>query len=148
MVGFHTTKAKNIRAAAKMCLDDFNGRVPSTLEGLISLPGVGPKMAYLTLTSAFGTHEGLCVDTHVHRIANQLGWIKTETPEDTRKALESWLPRNHWPNANRLLVGLDQQQQQEPHKLVQRCLSNRQPVEALKLLSRIGLALRADKFPE
>lgn len=86
MVGFHRTKAKHIRATAKICLKDHGGRVPSTFEGLISLPGVGPKMVHLTMLSAFGVQEGICVDVHVHRIANALGWIQTQTPEETRKA--------------------------------------------------------------
>merc|ERR1712196_712012 len=100
----------------------------------------GPKMAHLTLHAAFGEQEGLCVDTHVHRIANALGWVNTNGPEDTRKALEVWLPREHWPDANRLLVGLGQQQQ-APQKLVERCLASSSPVASLKMVSRIGLTL-------
>merc|ERR1712137_1096822 len=118
------TKAKHLRAAAKLCLADHGGRIPTTLEGLMSLPGVGPKMAHLTLHAAFNAQEGLCIDTHVHRIANALGWIQTDTPEATRIALESWLPRRVWSQFNPLLVGLGQQQQQEPQKLIQRCLAS------------------------
>merc|ERR1711924_106364 len=139
MVGFRSTKAKNIRAAAKICLREHGGRVPSTVEGLMTLPGVGPKMAHLTMMAAFGIQEGLCVDTHVHRIANALGWVKTQDPEETRKALEVWLPLEHWPHINRELVGLGQLQQQDPEKLVGKCLSlsNVSSAAALKLVSRI-----------
>lgn len=146
-VGFHTTKAKNIKAAAKICLEQHRGRVPKTLEGLIALPGVGPKMAYLTLHAAFDAQEGLCVDVHVHRIANALGWIKTGTPEETRKALEAWLPQEHWPHLNVLLVGLGQQQQQQQCLLLERCVSCKDPASALRLAARIGMILRADKHP-
>lgn len=145
-VGFHSVKAKNIKAAARICLNEHRGRVPSTLEGLLSLPGVGPKMAHLVLHAAFDAQEGICVDVHVHRIANALGWISTRTPEETRKALEAWLPAEHWPHINVLLVGLGQQQQQQQELLVERCLNSSSPVAALKLVSKIGVVLRAGKF--
>lgn len=146
-VGFHATKAKNIRATAQICLSRYGGRVPRTLEELLALPGVGPKMAHLTLHAAFGTQAGLCVDTHVHRIANALGWVTTRDPEHTRTALEAWLPHRHWEDINVCLVGLGQMQQQEPHKLVDRCLASKSSAAALKLLARIGLALRRNKYP-
>eukprot|EP00747_Dinoflagellata_sp_TGD_P062672 gnl/TRDRNA2_/TRDRNA2_153118_c0_seq1.p1 gnl/TRDRNA2_/TRDRNA2_153118_c0~~gnl/TRDRNA2_/TRDRNA2_153118_c0_seq1.p1 ORF type:complete len:290 (+),score=61.93 gnl/TRDRNA2_/TRDRNA2_153118_c0_seq1:113-982(+) len=148
MVGFHTTKAKNIKAAAKICLQEHGGRVPKTLEALMALPGVGPKMAHLTLLAAFGVQAGLCVDTHVHRIANALGWVKTGSAEETRKALEVWLPKEHWPDLNILLVGLGQQQQQEIQKLVDKCITSSSPQKALRLIARIGVELRAEKFPK
>lgn len=144
-VGFHNTKAHNIRATARLCLARHRGRVPRHLDDLLALPGVGPKMAHLTLHAAFGDQQGLCIDTHVHRISNALGWVRTQTPEQTREALETWLPRQHWPHINVLLVGLGQAQQQESHKLIDRCLASRQPIAALKLARRIGLALRAGK---
>mmetsp|Transcript_144355 Transcript_144355/g.254486 ORF Transcript_144355/g.254486 Transcript_144355/m.254486 type:complete len:307 (+) Transcript_144355:83-1003(+) len=146
-VGFHATKAKNIRATAQLCLLQHGGRVPRTLEELLALPGVGPKMAHLTLHAAFGTQEGLCVDTHVHRIANALGWVTTRDPEQTRVALEAWLPHKHWADINVHLVGLGQLQQQEPHKLVERCLEGKASAAALQLLARIGLPLRRGKYP-
>lgn len=146
-VGFHSVKAKNLKKAAKICLEQHGGRVPSTLEGLMALPGVGPKMAHLVLHAAFNAQEGLCVDTHVHRIANALGWISTKTPEQTREALETWLPFEHWPDINILLVGIGQQQQQQQSLLVERCLRCKSPAAALSLVSRIGLQLRAEKVP-
>jgi len=146
-VGFHRVKAKNIREAARLCLSRHDARVPSTLEGMLALPGVGPKMAYLTLHAAFGKQEGLCIDTHIHRIANVLGWICTRNPEQTRLAIEAWLPREYWPDFNVEMVGFGQMQQQLSVKLIERCLASSQPTLALKLVSRVGLVLKVGKFP-
>lgn len=146
-VGFHATKAKSLQAAARICIEKHGGRVPRTLEGLMALPGVGPKMAHLTMHAAFDEQVGICVDTHVHRIANALGWLESRSAEETRIKLEAWLPKKHWPGVNVLLVGFGQQQQQEPQKLVERSLKLRPPLPALKLLARIGLPLRADRSP-
>lgn len=146
-VGFHSVKAKNIQAAARLCLSKHGGRVPQSLEGLLELPGVGPKMAYLTMHAAFDSQKGLCVDTHVHRIANALGWVATKTPEETRRALEEWLPLEHWADVNVLLVGLGQQQQQQLPKLLERCLAQAAPEKALRLLARLGVSLRRGRCP-
>ncbi|SMQ45981.1 unnamed protein product [Zymoseptoria tritici ST99CH_3D7] len=107
-VGFHNNKTKYIKATAELLRDKWNGDIPETIEGLVSLPGVGPKMAYLTMSSAWGRDEGIGVDVHVHRISNLLGWHKTNTPEQTRAALESWLPKDRWHSINHLLVGFGQ----------------------------------------
>jgi endonuclease-3 len=107
-VGFHNNKTKYIKATALMLRDQFGGDIPDTVEGLTSLPGVGPKMAYLTLSAAWGRDEGIGVDVHVHRITNLWGWHKTTNPEDTRKKLEAWLPRDKWHEINNLLVGFGQ----------------------------------------
>jgi endonuclease-3 len=107
-VGFHNTKTKNIKRAAEILRDQFNGDIPATIEGLISLPGVGPKMAYLCMSVAWGRDEGIGVDVHVHRITNLWKWHKTNTPEETRIALQSWLPKDKWHEINWLLVGLGQ----------------------------------------
>ncbi|CAM9777243.1 unnamed protein product [Laminaria digitata] len=94
------------------------GAIPSTVEGcLMDLPGVGPKMTYLVMDVAWGRIEGICVDTHVHRISNRLGWVdtwnktkpKAQNPDKTRKQLQAWLPREHWSEVNGLLVGFGQQ---------------------------------------
>ena len=82
--------------------------IPSTIEGLVSLPGVGPKMAYLCMSAAWGRDEGIGVDVHVHRITNLWGWHKTKTPEETRITFEAWLPRDKWHDINHLLVGFGQ----------------------------------------
>ena len=108
VVGFHNNKTKYIKAAALILRDQFNGDIPDTIEGLTSLPGVGPKMAYLCMSAAWGRTEGIGVDVHVHRITNLWGWHKTKAPEETRAALEAWLPRDKWHEINHLLVGFGQ----------------------------------------
>ncbi|KAK1580407.1 HhH-GPD superfamily base excision DNA repair protein [Colletotrichum navitas] len=107
-VGFHNNKTKYIKAAAEILRDRFNGDIPDTIEGLTSLPGVGPKMAYLCLSAAWDRTEGIGVDVHVHRITNLWGWHKTTQPEATRLALQSWLPKDKWREINWLLVGFGQ----------------------------------------
>jgi endonuclease-3 len=84
-VGFHTTKSKNIKKTAQMLKDLFKSDVPDTLDSLLSLPGVGPKIAHLTLQAAWDKTVGIGVDTHVHRISNRMGWTKTTVPDKTRK---------------------------------------------------------------
>ena len=108
VVGFHNNKTKYIKAAANILRDQFNGDIPDTIEGLMSLPGVGPKMAYLCMSSAWGRTEGIGVDVHVHRITNLWGWHKTKGPEETRLALQAWLPKELWHEINWLLVGFGQ----------------------------------------
>jgi endonuclease-3 len=107
-VGFHNNKTRYLKATALILRDDFGGDIPDTVEGLMSLPGVGPKMAYLCLSAAWGRTEGIGVDVHVHRITNIWGWHKTKEPEETRLALQAWLPKDKWHEINHLLVGLGQ----------------------------------------
>ncbi|PSR85785.1 DNA glycosylase, partial [Coniella lustricola] len=107
-VGFHNNKTKYLKQTAQILRDVWGGDIPDTIEGLVSLPGVGPKMAHLCLSSAWGRTEGIGVDVHVHRITNLWGWHKTSTPEQTRLALQSWLPKDKWREINGLLVGLGQ----------------------------------------
>ncbi|KAI9678046.1 MAG: DNA N-glycosylase and apurinic/apyrimidinic (AP) lyase [Caeruleum heppii] len=107
-VGFHNNKTRYIKATAQILQDQFAGDIPDTVEGLMALPGVGPKMAYLCLSAAWGRTEGIGVDVHVHRITNLWGWHKTRTPEETRAMLEAWLPRDKWHEINHLLVGFGQ----------------------------------------
>jgi endonuclease-3 len=107
-VGFHNNKTRYIKQAAEILRDKWAGDIPDTIEGLTSLPGVGPKMAYLCMTAAWGRVEGIGVDVHVHRITNLWGWHKTNTPEETRHALQAWLPRDRWRDINWLLVGFGQ----------------------------------------
>lgn len=108
VVGFHNNKTRYIKAAALILRDDYAGDIPDTIEGLMSLPGVGPKMAYLCLSAAWGRTEGIGVDVHVHRITNLWAWHKTKVPEETRASLEAWLPRERWHEINHLLVGFGQ----------------------------------------
>ncbi|KAI9055580.1 hypothetical protein LZ554_000526 [Drepanopeziza brunnea f. sp. 'monogermtubi'] len=107
-VGFHNNKTKYIKATAEILRDQYSGDIPDTIEGLMSLPGVGPKMGYLCLSAAWGKHEGIGVDVHVHRITNLWGWHKTKGPEESRIALQAWLPKELWHEINWVLVGLGQ----------------------------------------
>jgi len=106
--GFYRTKAKQIRAISRILLARHDGRVPDTIEELLLLPGVGRKTANLTVTLGFGK-PGICVDTHVHRIANRLGWVATKTPDDSEAALRRTLPRRWWIPINETLVRHGQQ---------------------------------------
>ncbi|TSK18060.1 Endonuclease III-like protein 1 [Bagarius yarrelli] len=110
-VGFWKTKVKYLKQATEMIHREFGGDIPDTLEGLVRLPGVGPKMAHLAMAIAWKRVSGIGVDTHVHRISNRLGWTQstTKNPEETRVALEEWLPSDLWPEINWLLVGFGQQ---------------------------------------
>ncbi|KAI9724704.1 MAG: DNA N-glycosylase and apurinic/apyrimidinic (AP) lyase [Chrysothrix sp. TS-e1954] len=107
-VGFHNNKTRFIKAVAPILKEQHNGDIPDTIDGMIALPGVGPKMAYLCMSAAWGRDEGIGVDVHVHRITNLWGWHKTNTPEETRTALEAWLPKEKWHDINHLLVGFGQ----------------------------------------
>lgn len=107
-VGFYKTKAKNLKKLAAKILTGFNGKVPKTREELITLPGVGRKTANLVLNRAFSI-PAIAVDTHVHRIANILGWVKTKTPEKTEQRLVEILPKKYWSDTNRLFVSIGRQ---------------------------------------
>jgi endonuclease III len=102
-VGFYKTKAKRIREICRDLLGKYGGRVPDDLEELLTLNGVGRKTANLVVTLAYGK-PGICVDTHVHRISNRLGYVRTKTPEQTEMALREKLPREYWIEYNDLLV--------------------------------------------
>ncbi len=101
--GFYKNKAKSIKLLCQNLLNEFNGIVPSDLNDLLKLPGVGRKTANLVLTLGFNK-LGICVDTHVHRISNRLGYVKTTTPEKTEMALRKKLPKEFWIEYNDLLV--------------------------------------------
>ncbi|MEZ5420960.1 MAG: endonuclease III [Vicinamibacterales bacterium] len=103
-VGFYRTKARHVKAACQQLLDDHGGRVPSTVDQLVRLPGVGRKTATLVLIVAFGSRRHICVDTHVHRIANRLGWVRTKTPADTERALHAVTDARWWSYLNLYLV--------------------------------------------
>ena len=107
-VGFHNNKTRYIKSAAQLLASEYASDIPSTVEGLMRLPGVGPKMAYLCMSAAWGIDEGIGVDVHVHRITNLWGWHKTKNPEETRAWLEGWLPKDKWHEINKMLVGLGQ----------------------------------------
>lgn len=103
-VSFYRTKARHVRATCKLLLDRFGGRVPTTMKELLSLPGVGRKTANLVMIVAHQSADNICVDTHVHRISNRLGWVKTATPDATELTLYDVSPRKYWANINLYLV--------------------------------------------
>jgi len=101
--GFYRVKAKQLLALCAILLEKHNGLVPNTEQKLLTLPGVGPKTAALTLSEGFGI-PAICVDTHVHRISNRLGLIKTKTVVETEHALKQLLPQHYWSEFNKLMV--------------------------------------------
>src|SRR5437867_1897401 len=102
LIGFYRQKANYIVGAAKMIVEQHGGRVPDSFEELIKLPGVGRKVANCVLVYAFG-EPAIAVDTHVHRITNRLGWVRTQTPEQTEQALAKFLPKRYWLTINERL---------------------------------------------
>jgi len=108
-VGFYRTKAETIREICRTLLREYGGRVPDELDELLKLKGVGRKTANLVVTLGFGK-PGICVDTHVHRICNRWGYVRTKSPEETEFALRTKLPREYWLIINDLLVTFGQNQ--------------------------------------
>ena len=106
-VAFYRNKAKALKSLSSDLIERFDSQVPETLEELLTLQGVGRKTANLTLILAFDG-MGICVDTHVHRIANRWGYVETTTPDHTETALREKLPQKYWKKINELLVGFGQ----------------------------------------
>jgi len=106
-VGFYRTKARVILGVCRDLLEHFGSRVPDTIDELLTLKGVGRKTANLVVTVGFGK-PGICVDIHVHRISNRLGYVRTRAPEETEVALRARLPRRYWIGYNDLLVSFGQ----------------------------------------
>ena len=103
-VSFYRNKAVHVKRACEQIMTRFDGRVPETMEELLSLPGVGRKTANLVLILAHRSGDNICVDTHVHRISNRLGWASTRTPDQTEHALYAAAQRKWWPVINLYLV--------------------------------------------
>ena len=103
-VSFYKTKAVHVKETCRRLLDDFGGRVPGTMDDLLTLPGVGRKTANLVLILGFKSVRNICVDTHVHRIANRFGWVGTKMPEQTEQALYERIDAKWWPHINLYLV--------------------------------------------
>ncbi len=103
-VSFYRHKARHVKATCRILAERFAGRVPATMEELLTLPGVGRKTANLVLILAFKSANNICVDTHVHRIANRLGWVKTRTPDETEESLYAAIDPRWWPHVNLYLV--------------------------------------------
>jgi endonuclease III len=103
-VSFYRHKAVHVKRTCELLMTRFGGKVPSTMEELLTLPGVGRKTANLVLILAHRSPENICVDTHVHRISNRLGWVRTRTPDETEQALYRVADRRWWPLINLYLV--------------------------------------------
>jgi endonuclease-3 len=103
-VSFYRNKAAHLKATCRILVEQFDGRVPATMGELLLLPGVGRKTANLVLILSFRSRTNICVDTHVHRISNRLGWVKTRTPEETEQALYNNTSERWWAYLNLYLV--------------------------------------------
>ena len=103
-VSFYRHKAKHVRETCRILIDRYSGRVPGTMEELLTLPGVGRKTANLVLILSFRSLKNICVDTHVHRISNRLGWVQTRTPDETEQALYKATDNRWWQYINLYLV--------------------------------------------
>jgi len=119
-VGFYRVKAERISVLSKTLVERYHGRVPDTLEELLKLKGVGRKTANLVITLGYGKH-GICVDTHVHRIVNRWGYVKTGNPLGTEYALREKLPKRYWRKINGLLVAFGQHICKPVSPLCSRC---------------------------
>ena len=106
-VGFYPTKARRLQQISRILIEKYQGRVPETLEALLELPGVGRKTANLVMIEGWG-QPAVCVDTHVHRISNRIGYVKTRTPDQTEQVLRGKLPHPYWIRYNELLVAFGQ----------------------------------------
>jgi endonuclease-3 len=103
-VSFYRHKAKHVKETCRILVERFGGKVPGTMEELLTLPGVGRKTANLVLILSFKSRRNICVDTHVHRISNRLGWVRTRTPDETEQALYRATSERWWPYINLYLV--------------------------------------------
>ena len=133
-VGFYRTKAKTILEICRNLNEKYRGRVPDEIDELIKFKGIGRKTANLVVTLGYNK-PGICVDTHVHRISNRWGYIKTATPEKTEVALRQKLPKQYWIEYNDLLVSFGQQLCRPISPLCSQC-----PVA--KYCSQIGVTLK------
>jgi endonuclease-3 len=120
-VSFYRNKAVHVKATCRKLLDEFGGAVPTSMDALLTLPGVGRKTANLVRIVAHRRPDSICVDTHVHRIANRLGWVKTRTPEQTETALYEVAARKWWARINLYLVTWGQHICRPVYPLCPRC---------------------------
>ena len=121
-VSFYRNKAVHVKETCRQLMERFGGKVPGTMEELLTLPGVGRKTANLVLILAHASGDNICVDTHVHRISNRLGWVKTRTPEETEHALYRVAQRRWWPVVNLYLVTWGQNVCRPVYPLCPRCV--------------------------
>jgi endonuclease-3 len=140
-VSFYRVKARHVREACRQIVVRYGGVVPASMEELLTLPGVGRKTANLVLILSHASKNNICVDTHVHRISNRLGWVRTRTPDETEQALYRVVPRRLWPEVNLRLVTWGQN--------VCRPVYPRCPACAVSALCpRIGVTQTARPAPE
>jgi endonuclease III len=130
-VGFYRMKAKAIHAICRRLLDVFDGKVPESIDELVTLSGVGRKTANLVVTVGY-RKPGICVDIHVHRISNRWGYVRTRTPDETEKALRAKLPKRYWITFNDLLVPYGQNICQPVSPLCSRC-------KLIEMCDRVGV---------
>ena len=119
-VGFYRVKARTIHSVCRDLIKRFNSKVPDDLDELLSIKGVGRKTTNLVISLAYGK-EAICVDTHVHRISNRLGYVQTKTPDETEFALRAKLPRKHWIIYNTIMVAFGRQTCKPVSPLCSRC---------------------------
>lgn len=132
-VGFYHVKARTIHSVCRDLISRFNSKVPDDLDELLSIKGVGRKTANLVVSLAYGK-EGICVDTHVHRISNRLGYVKTKTPDETEFALRAKLPHKHWIIYNTIMVAFGRKTCKPISPLCSKC-----PI--FKYCDRVGVGL-------
>ena len=125
-VSFYRVKARAVKETCRQIVERFGGRVPRTMEELLTLPGVGRKTANLVLILSHASKDNICVDTHVHRISNRLGWVKTRMPDQTEQALYQVVPRRFWPKVNLYLVTWGQNVCRPVYPRCQACVVSRE----------------------
>ena len=125
-VSFYRVKARAVKETCRQIVERFGGRVPGTMEELLTLPGVGRKTANLVLILSHASKDNICVDTHVHRISNRLGWVKTRMPDQTEQALYQVVPRRFWPKVNLYLVTWGQNVCKPVYPRCQACVVSRE----------------------
>jgi endonuclease III len=132
-VGFYRVKAKNIHHACRELISRFSSKVPDNIDDLLSIKGVGRKTANLVVSLAYGK-DAICVDTHVHRISNRLGYVKTKTPDETEFVLRKKLPCKHWIIYNTIMVAFGRKTCKPVSPLCSQCPVN-------KYCDRVGVTL-------
>jgi endonuclease-3 len=140
-VGFHNNKTKYLKQIVDILLREYGGDIPTTAADMMTLPGMGPKMSFLVESIAWNVTTGIGVDTHLHRMFNQLSYVTSKNPEQTRQQLESWLPRDQWSSVNLIWVGFGQEIQQQKEKSLRKALSCSQPIQALTLLKQLDFPI-------
>jgi endonuclease-3 len=140
-VSFYRHKARHVKATCRILVERFGGRVPTTMDELLTLPGVGRKTANLVLILAFKSLKNICVDTHVHRISNRLGWVTTRTPDETERALYTATDDRWWPYINLYLVTWGQNVCRPVHPRCGECVLS-------QLCPRVGVTRVARMDPQ